>query len=64
MRPFVDLASPPRWANTKRLAVTAKQKVAPMQGQEVKKLTERIDDYDLRQKKLQICLKKKSIAHK
>lgn len=40
----------PRWANTKRLAVTAKQKVAPMQGQEVKKLTERIEDYDLRQR--------------
>ena len=39
-----------RWANTKRLAVTAKQKVSPMQGQEVKKLTERIEDYDLRQR--------------
>ena len=30
--------------------MTAKQKVAPMQGQEVKKLTERIEDYDLRQR--------------
>ena len=44
------LLLPIRWGNTKRLAVTAKQKVAPMQGQEVKKLTERIEDYDLRQR--------------
>ena len=37
---------PEKWANTKRLSVTAKQQVAPLQGMEIGKLKTRIDDYD------------------
>ena len=41
---------PEKWANTKRLSVTAKQQVAPLQGMEIGKLKTRIDDYDKFQK--------------
>ena len=37
---------PEKWANTKRLSVTAKQQVAPLQGMEIGKLKKRIEDYD------------------
>ena len=41
---------PEKWANTKRLSVTAKQQVAPLMGMEVGKLKERMDDYERFQK--------------
>ena len=41
---------PERWANTKRLSVAAKQQVAPLQGMEIGKMKERIDDYEKNQK--------------
>ena len=37
---------PEKWANTKRLSVTAKQQVAPLQGMEIGKLKTRIEDYE------------------
>ena len=45
---FDDL--PEKWANTKRLSVTAKQQVAPLMGMEVGKLKDRIEEYDKCQK--------------
>ena len=41
---------PERWANTKRLSVSAKQQVAPLQGMEIGKMRERIEDYEKNQK--------------
>ena len=41
---------PEKWANTKRLSVTAKQQVLPLMGMEVGKLKTRIEDYDKFQK--------------
>ena len=41
---------PERWANTKRLAMSAKQQVAPLQGIEIGRLRERMDDYEKMQK--------------
>ena len=37
---------PEKWANTKRLSVTAKQQVLPLMGMEVGKLKTRIEEYD------------------
>jgi dynein heavy chain len=37
---------PEKWANTKRLSVSAKQQVAPLQGMEIGKLKLRIEDYE------------------
>ena len=37
---------PDKWANTKRMTVSAKQQVAPLQGMEIGKLKNRIDDYE------------------
>ena len=37
---------PEKWANTKRLSVTAKQQVLPLMGMEVGKLKIRIEEYD------------------
>lgn len=37
---------PEKWTNTKRLTVSAKQQVAPLQGMEIGKLKNRIDDYE------------------
>ena len=37
---------PEKWSQTKRLTVSAKQQVAPLQGMEIGKLKSRIDDYD------------------
>ena len=41
---------PERWANTKRLSISAKQHVAPLQGIEIGRLKARIDEYDKMQK--------------
>ena len=41
---------PERWANTKRLSVSAKQQVAPLQGIEVGRMKERIEEYERNQK--------------
>ena len=41
---------PEKWANTKRLTVSAKQQVAPLQGMEIGKLKNRIDEYEKVQK--------------
>ena len=41
---------PERWANTKRLSVSAKQQVAPLQGMEVGRMKEKIEDYERNQK--------------
>ena len=47
----VQLAElPERWANTKRLSVSAKQQVAPLQGMEVGKMKDRIEEYERNQK--------------
>ena len=41
---------PERWANTKRLTVSAKGQVAPLQGMEIGKMKDRIEDYEKNQK--------------
>ena len=41
---------PEKWNNTKRLSVSAKQQVAPLQGMEIGKLKNRIEDYEKSQK--------------
>ena len=51
---------PEKWANTKRLSVTAKQQVLPLMGMEVGKLRSRIEEYDRFQKNYRnvyTCLK-------
>ncbi len=40
---------PEKWANTKRLSVTAKQQVAPLQSMEVGKLKRKINEFEARQ---------------
>ena len=41
---------PEKWANTKRLAVTSKQIVAPLMGMEIGKLKLRIENYERQQR--------------
>ena len=48
---------PEKWANTKRLSVTAKQQVAPLQGVEITKLRSRIESFERDQKKYKIKFK-------
>jgi hypothetical protein len=40
---------PEKWANTKRLSVTAKQQVSPLQSMEVGKLKKRISNFETKQ---------------
>ena len=45
---------PEKWSNTKRLSLTAKQQVAPLQGMEIGKLKGRIEDYEKSQKEFRL----------
>ena len=42
---------PEKWSNTKRLTVSAKQQVAPLQGMEIGKLKNRIEEYGKEEKR-------------